>query len=90
MHLVHVSHDDGYWSKSLCGTFPIPVHDLKVKVTALEVLCKSFVLKFCVKVFTLFVFAYPLMDLIHVWYSDWFICILVHEPKVKVTDIIFM
>ena len=27
-------------------TFSIPVHDLKVKVTDLEFVCKSFVLKF--------------------------------------------
>ena len=40
------SHGDRYWSKILCGIFPIPAHDLKVKVTDLEFLCKSFVLKF--------------------------------------------
>ena len=29
-----------------------------------------FMLKFCVKVFTVSVFAKPLMDLIHVWHGD--------------------
>ena len=46
MDLIHVLHGDRYWSKILCGTFNFPVHDLKVKVTDLEFLCKSFVLKF--------------------------------------------
>ena len=39
MDLVHVWYDDRYWSKiSLQGDIPTPVHDLKVKVTDLEVL----------------------------------------------------
>ena len=43
MELVHVWYDDGYWSKILHSTIPpsppTPVHDLKVKVTDLELLC---------------------------------------------------
>ena len=41
-------------------TIPIPVHDLYVKVTDLEFLCY---------IFTMLVFAEPLMDLIHVWHE---------------------
>ena len=36
MDLVHVWYDDRYWSKILHSTIPIPIHDLKVKVTDLE------------------------------------------------------
>ena len=74
----------------LCGTLPIPVHDLKVKVTDLyvPVLCLSF---YYVSVCEL------LMDLIHVWHDDRYwakilcgtICIPVHDPMVKVTDLYF-
>ena len=39
MDLIHVLH----LSKILRGALPIPVHDLKVKVTDLEFLCKTFV-----------------------------------------------
>ena len=39
MDLVHVWYDDRYWSKILCSTIYIPLHDLKVKVTDLELLC---------------------------------------------------
>ena len=39
MDLVHVWYDDGYWSKILQTTIPTPIHDLKVKVTDLELLC---------------------------------------------------
>ena len=46
MYLVHVWIDDRDWSKILCSTITTSVHDLKVKVTDLEFLCKSFVLKF--------------------------------------------
>ena len=46
MDLINVSHGDRYWSKILCGTFSIPVHDLKGKVADLEFLRKSFMLKF--------------------------------------------
>ena len=37
--LVHVWHDDRYWSKILRGTIPTSVHDVKVKVTDLELFC---------------------------------------------------
>ena len=37
--MVHVWYVDGYWSKILHSTIPIPIHDLKVKVTDLELLC---------------------------------------------------
>ena len=46
MDLVHVWYDDRYWSKILFSTIPTPIHDLKVKVTDLELSCKSFTLKF--------------------------------------------
>ena len=39
MDLVHVWYDDRYWSKILCGTIHTPIHDLKVKVTDLELIC---------------------------------------------------
>ena len=38
MDLAHVWYDDRYWSKILHRTIPIPIHDLKVKVTDLELL----------------------------------------------------
>ena len=31
--MIHVWHGDRYWSKILGSTIPIPVYDLKVKVT---------------------------------------------------------
>ena len=46
MDLVHIWYDDRYWSKILHSTIPIPIHDLKVKVTDLELSCQSFTLKF--------------------------------------------
>ena len=39
MDLVHVLYDDGYWSIIFNSTIPTPIHDLKVKVTDLELLC---------------------------------------------------
>ena len=36
MDLVHVWYGDGYWSKLLHSIIPIPIYDLKVKVTDLE------------------------------------------------------
>ena len=39
MDLVHVCYDDRYWIKILLCTIPTPMHDLKVKVTVLELLC---------------------------------------------------
>ena len=46
IYLVDVWYDDRYWSKILCSTIPNPLDDLKVKVTDLEFLSSSFVLKF--------------------------------------------
>ena len=39
MDLVHVWCDDRYWSKILHSAIPTPIHDFKVKVTGLELLC---------------------------------------------------
>ena len=39
MYLVYVWCDDGYWSRIVHSTIPTPIHDLKVKVTDLELLC---------------------------------------------------
>ena len=44
---------------------PHPEHDLKVKVTALEFLCKSFVLKFYNASFCV-----TFIDLINIWHGD--------------------
>ena len=46
MDLFHVWYDDRYWSKILHSAIPTPTHVFKVKVTDLELLCQSFVLKF--------------------------------------------
>ena len=60
MDFIHVWHDDRTFSEILCGAIPIPVHDLTVKVTDFEFLCY---------IFTMSVFAKPLMDMIHVWHE---------------------
>ena len=39
MDLVYVWYDDRHRSKILLSTVPIPMHDLKVKFTDLELLC---------------------------------------------------
>ena len=39
MDLVYVCYDDRYWSKVLHSTIPTPIHDFKVKVIDLELLC---------------------------------------------------
>ena len=39
MDLVYIWYDDRYWSKFLFSTIPNSMHDLKVKVTDLELLC---------------------------------------------------
>ena len=39
MDLVYVWYNDRYWSKILFSTIPTPIHDLKVKVTDLELSC---------------------------------------------------
>ena len=46
MDLIHGWRGDSYWSKILHGTVPTLLRDLKVKVTHLEFICKSFALKF--------------------------------------------
>ena len=46
MDLVHVRCDDRYWSKILHSAIPTPIRHFKVKVTDLELLCRSFALKF--------------------------------------------
>ena len=58
MDLIHVWDGDRY--RSIC----ISVHDPKVNVT------DFFMLTFRVQVFTVTVFAKPMIDLIYVWYSD--------------------
>ena len=42
MDLFHFWCDDRYWFKILLSTISTPMHDLKVKVTDLEVLRLSF------------------------------------------------
>ena len=60
MDLIHVWYGYRYWSKILYGTICFSYMTLsKVKVTDI-----IFMLKFCIKVFTLSVFAKPLIDLI--------------------------
>ena len=39
MDLVYIWYDDRHWSKILLSTIPNPMHDHKVKVTDLELLC---------------------------------------------------
>ena len=46
MDLVYIWYDDRHWSKILLSTIPTSMHDLKVKVIDLELLCQSFTLKF--------------------------------------------
>ena len=90
MDLIHIWHGDKYLFKILRGTIPIPVHDLKVKVTDLKLLHKSFAFKFlqCQ-------FLQSLMDLRLP--CNWYWCILhgtiptpVYGPKVRVTDLEFL
>ena len=63
MDLVYVWYDDRHWSKILLTTIPTPMHDFKIKVTDLELLCESFTLK----VFRTSLFPNPMIDLVHVW-----------------------
>ena len=94
MDLVHVWYHDRYWSKILHSTIPTPIHDLKVKVTDLELSCLSFMLKFlgphCFQ---------TLWYMFHVWYDNrcWskILCSMipnppVHDFKIKVTDLKFL
>ena len=58
---IQLWRDDRALSKILCSTIPIPVHDLKIKVTDFEF---SFFLKSSV-----LVVAKLLIDLNRVWYE---------------------
>ena len=60
MDFIQLWRDDRALSKILCSTIPIPVHDIKIKVTDFE---------FCVLNFTVSVVAKPLIDLNRVWYE---------------------
>ena len=59
MDLVHVWSDDRCWSKILHSAIPTPIHDLKIKVTDLELLFLSFTLK----VFRTSLFPNPIHEL---------------------------
>ena len=91
MDLVHIWCDDRYWSKILHNAIPTPIHHFKVKVTDL----RTFMSKFCVKVFRTSLFPNPMMDSVHVrcdnryWsrISHSVIPISIHHFKVKVTDL---
>ena len=91
MDLVHVWCDDRYWSKILHSAIPTPIHDYKVKVKDLELLCISFALK----VFRTSLFPNPMMDLVHVCYDDRYRSKILHSTiptpiydlKVKDTDL---
>ena len=39
MDVIQLWHDDRALSKILCSTIPIPVHDLKIKVTDFDFFC---------------------------------------------------
>ena len=39
MDFIQLCHDDKALSKTLCSTIPIPVPDLKIKVTDFEFFC---------------------------------------------------
>ena len=39
MDFIKLWHDDRALSKILCSTIPVPVHDLKIKVTDFEFFC---------------------------------------------------
>ena len=91
MDLVHVWCEDRYWSKILHSAIPTPIHHFKVKVTDL----RTFMSKFCVKVFRTSLFPNPMMDSVHVWCDNRYwsrishsvIPISIHQFKVKVTDL---
>ena len=92
MDLVHVWYDDRYWSKILHSTIPTPIHDLKGKVTYLELSCLSFTLSFRTALFP-----NPVVYLFNFWYDDrcWskILCSTipnpVHDFKVKVSDFLY-
>ena len=94
MDLVYIWYDDRYWSKILFSTIPTPMHDLKVKVTHLEL----FMLTFYVNIFTTSLFPNLVVYLFHIWFDDrcWskILCSTipnpVHDFKVKVTDLEFL
>ena len=39
MDFIHLWRDDRALSKILCSTIPVPVHDLKIKITDFEFFC---------------------------------------------------
>ena len=49
MDLVHICFNDRYWLNDFISTFPVPTHDLEVKVTELDfhgkVLCSNLYMK---------------------------------------------
>ena len=57
MDFIQLGCDDRALSKTLCSTIPVPVHDLKIKVT--DFLC----------IFIVSVVAKPLIDLNRIWYE---------------------
>ena len=61
MDFIQLWRDDRAVSKILCSAIPIPVHDLKVKVTDFEF--------FLCLIFTVSVVAKPLIDLNRFWYE---------------------
>ena len=60
MDSIQLWRDDRALSKILCSTIPIPVHDLKIKVTDFEFFVLNFYSVSCSK---------PLIDLNRVWHE---------------------
>ena len=51
MDFIQLWHDDRALSKILCSTIPIPVHDLKIKVTDFEFFVLNLYSVICCKAF---------------------------------------
>ena len=86
---VYFKYDDRYRSKVVINNIRNHAYGLQVKVTDLELLCKSFTLKFP----TAHIFETP-MDLVYNWYNDRYQYVLfnntithTYDLKVKVTDL---
>ena len=62
MDFIQLWCDDRALSKVLCSIIPIPMHDLKIKVTDIDFFCVCLI-------FTVSVVAKPLIDLNRVWYE---------------------
>ena len=60
MDFIQLWRDDRALSKILCSTIPIPVHDLKIKVTDFDLFVLNLYSVSCCK---------PLIDLNRVWYE---------------------